>query len=198
MSATVNATRETAIEPVVARHTSISEDLQFAGAVDGDVGTKGKDDSESEYFYSLKVCGVNVISIMTNNGGKYITKIFGLDVIIPLLLLCIFMLHVRILAELLVIVFWVFVFLQFIGDKKGDQPYNRSANKAPTRLKKELKREGEQGNCSSVTNADEEGIVSKELNTAETTTLRRRTLNKDKIDGYQSDDGEVIEVLGGF
>ena len=32
----------------------------------------------------------------------------------------------------------------------------------------------------------------------EGSSLRRRTRNKTAANGYQSDDGEVVEVLGGF
>ncbi len=187
------------------RHASISEEFRFASeSIDGS-DIEVRDDSESEYLYICTCFGFTLVSVMGGTEGKYITKVCGLDILVPLLLLCIFMLHVRVLAELMVIVFWVFVFLRYAGEKKGEvsKTVNRRSKFTSTKGENdtaesvEKKKRGDTGDGAKNPKVKNDR-VSNTHSGRKASSLRRRVAKSEIEGNYESDDGEVIEVLGGF
>jgi hypothetical protein len=185
----------------VVMHTEILKAYE-EGALDDEVGNttgEGIVVGNSKYLCNWKLCGFSIFSVKFKREltDKYITKLFGVDVIFPILILCgCFVYFPTFAMVVLSTVFWSLVFLlsfDVTASRERTRPTLRSFDsdrcsppETPERVTEARHTHGKlmgDGNHS---------------NNGTNSTYRNSQKSKYKSDGYDSDDGEIVSVMGGF
>ena len=153
----------------------------------------------SKYLCNWKVCGFSILSVKFKREltDKYITKIFGVDVIFPILILCgCFVYFPNFAIVILSTVFWSLVFLlsfDVTASHERTRPTLRSfdGDRASPPETPERVTEARQRHSKSMGEGDHS-------NNGTSRTYPNSQKCKYKRDGYDSDDGEIVSVMGGF
>ena len=167
----------------------------------------------SPYLYNWKVCGFSIFSVKFKKEltDKYITKIFGVDIIFPIIILCFCLAYFPTFAMIVLpSLFWLFVFLlsfdvthtrerarptlRSIDSDHNSPPVTPEREKTNNTRSKSLSEGGDGSYYSG-------GNTTNNRSGGNRSSSSRRKKKKDQQrqnEGYDSDDGEISSIMGGF
>ena len=141
---------------------------------------------DGAYLYRLKVCGFSVFSVRhkKERTHKYITKVFGMDIIFPIIAICFcFVYFPTLAAVVLPLLFWLFIF--FLS---YDEANIRDRARSTLRSTDGLRR-------SDISSPEKRGRNRKN-DVASSDSAKPTDFEDDSR--YDLADGEISSVMGGF
>lgn len=156
--------------------------------------------TSEEYLFSLPWNMLTVTEGFTSAGEKrYITKVFGMDIMVPILVFCGIILYFPGCSGIVVLIFWGFLLLRPVqestSEKRGMNNLRKSlisltrTDRAESWVEGDGERdEGAQGIQNRARSISDTGLR-----------IRKPSSGNSKTNvKYESDDGEIQSVMGGF
>ena len=154
--------------------------------------------TSEEYLFSLPWNMLTVTEGLTSAGEKrYITKVFGMDIMVPILVFCGIILYFPRCSGIVVLIFWGFLLLRPVQESRSEKRGMKHLRKSLISLTKTdhaqswVEGEGEK-------DQEAPGVENRVRSISDAGLRIRKPGNSKTKVKYESDDGEIQSVMGGF